>query len=85
MSSEEHGNLFISDIGKKCIYVFSKSGMHKISGGDKLQWPLSVCVSGQYVYVADNSNHNVSIFTTEGEHCSIKLDKVNTRHESMTE
>ena len=30
------------------------------------QTPLLVCVAGQYVYVADESLHNVSVFTTEG-------------------
>ena len=27
-----------------------------------------MCVSGQYVYVTDFGNHNISVFTTEGEY-----------------
>ena len=29
---------------------------------------VSVCVAGQFVYVADNWKHCVSVFTTKGEH-----------------
>ena len=37
-------------------------------GVRKFMTPCGVCVAGQYVYVADNSYHNVSVFTTEGKY-----------------
>ena len=35
------------------------------NGVNKLSGPWGVCVAGQYVYVGDWRNHNVSVFTTE--------------------
>ena len=38
---------------------------------NKLSDPHGVCVAGQYVYVTDYSNNNISIFTTEGEYVTL--------------
>ena len=54
MSSDEEGNLYVSDYGKHCVHVFSNAGgfLHSF-GQDRLGGPQGVCVAGQFVYVAD--------------------------------
>ena len=59
--------------GHSRIQVHSKSEFLHSFGSDengvnKLSDPRGVCVAGQYVYVTDYSNNNISIFTIEGEH-----------------
>ena len=71
VSSDEHGNLYVSDAHNHHIQVLSNGGeyLYSIScDGNKFNYPLGVYVSGQYVYVADNSNHKVSVYTTMGGH-----------------
>ena len=68
ISSDERGNLYISDRGKSCILVFSNSGEFLRSFWNQLAIPFGVSVSGRYVYVCDQLNHNLVIFTTEGEY-----------------
>ena len=79
ISSDEHGNLYVSDAAPsypthhptRCIQVLSNGGeyLHSIyCDGNRLKLPFGVCVSGQYVYVADNGNHNISVYTTMGEY-----------------
>ena len=70
ISSDEHSNLYVSE--SRRIQVFSNSGEFLRSigcdenGVNRLNGPCGVCVAGQYVYVANWNNHNVSVFTTEG-------------------
>ena len=69
ISSDQHGNLYVSDYSNSCIQVLSNDGEFKCvlsSDENKLSGPCGVCVAGQYVYVAGWSNHNISVFTTEG-------------------
>ena len=72
ISSDEHGNLYVSDKKNSCIHVLSNGGECLRSFGQdgdgvyKLKRPLDVCVAGQYVYVANSDIHNISVFTTEG-------------------
>ena len=71
ISSDEHGNLYVSDAGNHRIQVLSNGGEYLRSIGcdrNRLYFPLGVCVSGQYVYVADTHNHNISVYTTMGEY-----------------
>ena len=68
LSSDEHDNLFVSDLKNACIHVLSTSGDLIRSFGWNLEKPLGVCVYGVYVYVTDKNNHNISMFTTAGEH-----------------
>ena len=71
-SPDIHGNLYITDCDNSVIRVFSVDGdLLRSFGCDengvkKLSSPRGVCVAGQYVYVTDESLHNVSVFTTEG-------------------
>ena len=72
VSSGETGNLYVGDISRGCVHVFSNGGefLHSFGqGGDgvKLRSPVGVCVVGQYVYVASYWDC-VSVFTTEGEY-----------------
>ena len=73
VSSDEHGNLYVSDRGKSCIHVFSNGEfLHSFGCGEDgekvLSSPYGVCVAGQYVYVVNYRKNFVSVFTTKGEH-----------------
>ena len=78
ISADSHGNIFITDRDKQCIRAFSQHGDPLQSfnfdrnGINVLTRSLGICVSGQFLYVCnnglDNDNHNVSVFTTEGEY-----------------
>lgn len=72
LAADEHCNLYVCDSGKSCVQVFSDHGefLHSFSSKEsgKLKHPFGVCVFGQYVYVTDNINHNLTIFTIEGEY-----------------
>ena len=75
VSSSETGNLYVSDYVRKCVHVFSNGGEFMYSFGEgvgghgvKFNAPFGVCVVGQYVYVGNDSDHGVWVFTTEGEY-----------------
>ena len=73
VSSDEHGNPYVSDSDKSCVHVFSNGEfLHSFGCGEDrekvLSRPRGVCVAGQYVYVTDYEKHCVSVFTTKGEH-----------------
>ena len=71
VSSDQHGNLYVSDARNHRIQVLSNGGEHLHSiccDGNRLKWPVGVCVSGQYVYVANYDNHNISVHTTMGDY-----------------
>ena len=74
LSSDSHGNLYVTDSDKSMIRVFSNDGVllrsfgHDDNGVKKLNYPHGVCVSGQFVYVSNEFGHNVSVFTTAGHY-----------------
>ena len=73
VSSDEHGNLYVSDYGKSCVHVFSNGEfLHSFGCGEDgekvLSSPHGVCVVGQYVYMTNYRKNCVSVFTTKGEH-----------------
>ena len=73
VSSDDHGNLYVSDYDKSCVHVFSNGEFLHSFGcgkdGEKvLSHPHGLCVAGQYVYVVNWGKYCVSIFTTKGEH-----------------
>ena len=73
LSSDDHGNLYVSDYGKSCVHVYSNGEFLYSFGcgedGEKvLASPHGVCVAGRYVYVVDHGKHCVSVFTTKGSH-----------------
>ena len=78
ISADSHGNLFVSDRSKVCVRVLDgqgkilKSFSLNNSGHNELSRPLGLHVSGQFLYVCnngeDNDNHNVSVFTTNGDY-----------------
>ena len=73
MSTDLHGNLYVTDYDNDLIQVFSNDGAFLRSigcdgnGVKRLNGPYAVCVSGHYVYVT-NVGHNVSVFTTAGDY-----------------
>ena len=74
LSSDSHGNLYVTDYDTSMIRVFSNDGVflrsfgHDDNGMNKLDKPWGVCISGQYVCVSNFSGHNVSVFTTAGHY-----------------
>ena len=74
LSSDRHGNLYVTDRDKSMIRVFSNDGVLLRSlgcgnnGVNKLTDPRGVCVSGQYVYVSNDGGHDVSVFMTTGHY-----------------
>ena len=73
VSSDERGNLYVSDDDESCVHAFSNGEfLHSFGCGEDgekvLSSPRGVCVAGQYVYVANYGNDCVSVFTTKGEH-----------------
>ena len=67
VSSDETGNLYVSDYKRECVHVFSNGG-ESIGSVELNTGPFGVCVVGQYVYVACCSSYGVRVFTTEGEY-----------------
>jgi len=73
ISSDSHGNLYVTDWEKKLIQVFDNRGVFLMRfSSDNFQNLLGLCVFRQYVYVCNNSslgdNHSVYVFTTDGNH-----------------
>ena len=84
VSSDEHGNVYISDNDgdRECVQVYSNGGEFiRTIGADKLSCPSGVAVSGHYVYVA-NWRHTY-VFTTEGEHVSTYFGFYESRSPSL--
>ena len=74
ISSDEHGDLYVCNEDNSCANVYTNEGQLLRSFGcnedgvKKLKCPCGVCVSGQYVYVANWGGHNISVFTTQGQY-----------------
>ena len=74
ISSDEHGNLYVCNERNSCANVYTNEGqlLHSFGcdedGVKKLNGPRGVCVSGQYVYVSNLYDHNISVFTTQGQY-----------------
>lgn len=68
IASDEFGNLYITDADWSLIHVFSHSGKFIRSFGKQLHCPYGVCVSGQYVYVANFRGGKITVFTMNGEY-----------------
>ena len=74
LSSDEHGNLYVTDFADSCIQVFRTDGSFLRSFGcdsnglKKLSNPYGICVSSQHVYVTSWSGDGVSVFTIAGDY-----------------
>ena len=76
ISSDEHGNLYVCNADNSCANVYTNEGqlLHSFGCDEdgvkklKLKLKCGVCVSGQYVYVANWGGHNISVFTTQGQY-----------------
>ena len=74
ISSDQHGNLYVSDYGNSRIQVFINGYKFlRLFGCDEngLNGPNGICVADQYVYVTNRKNHNISVFTTEGAYVTL--------------
>ena len=64
VSSDSHGNHYVTDLDKSMIRVFSNDGVILGSFGHddnevyRLKQPWGVCVSGQHVYVSNYFGYN---------------------------
>ena len=70
---DTQGNIYIVDMNKHQVLVFSEEGQYLRQFGQKglgegeLSGPTGLCVSGDYVYVTECYNHRVSVFCTSGK------------------
>ena len=73
LAADSTGNIYTADWEKLRVSVFSHQGDHlrsfgcNLNGENILKKPLALCVAGQFVYVCNNLDHNVCVFTTEGK------------------
>lgn len=68
LSSDHHGNVYVSNFREGCVQVFSNSGgkfLHSFGVGNS---PSGLCVAGEYVYVTSSVLDTVSAYTLQGEH-----------------
>ncbi len=71
ISTDIHSNIYATNC---LIRVFNKNGVSLRSFGCDdngvkiMKKPLGICVSCQFVYIADCGSHNVSVFTTAGDY-----------------
>ena len=74
LSSDNHHNVYVSNLENSSVQVFSNHGEFLCSFGcdekgvARLKYPRGVCVAGQYVYVADYGVRKIVVFTTEGDY-----------------
>lgn len=75
LSSDKHNNLYVSEEDTCTIKVFSPKGKFlrlfgngKVRGKEILSCPVSLSVSGRFIYISDHYfNDYIAVFTTEGE------------------
>ena len=70
LSVDHHGNLYLSHYGNGHVQVVSTEGelLHHFAtdGGDKFQ-PRGISVTGEFVYVANETDHKLCVFSLDGE------------------
>ena len=81
---DTQGNIYVVDLDKSQVLVFSEDGQylrhfgHKSLGEGELSQPRGMCISGDYVYIAETGGNwfvnalryswnSVSVFRTSGE------------------
>ena len=70
---DQQGNVFVVDSEKHQVLVFGEDGQYLRQFGQEgfgkgeLLDPRGLCVSGEFVYVAEWGNHRISVFHTSGE------------------
>ena len=70
---DNEDNLFIPDCGCHCVYKLDKYGIHikvigkRGSGNGEFNWPRSVTIVGERVFVCDTENHRIQVFSRELE------------------
>ncbi len=74
MSSDLHGNIYVTDYDYDCVRVYSKEGvLLRAFNCDetrvkRIDGPYGVCVSGGCVYISNYDGNFVSVFTTSGNY-----------------
>ena len=76
LTSDQDGKIYVCIHCNNCVQVFNSCGAllysfsNKGSTSHKLDYPHSICVTGDFVYVSEWGNtctHCVSVFTKKGE------------------
>ena len=75
LATDSAGCIYAADSNKLCVHIFSLQGDHLSSFGcikrDRFlrnqRKQLDFCVTGEFVYVCNDFDHNVCVFTKEGE------------------
>ena len=79
LSLDSNGNIIVSDRGNKFIKFFSPDGkfLTKIGGPSSFTSPVHCVQSGDYLIVSVRGDHNVKVFTREGE-CKYQFGTIGT-------
>ena len=76
------GNVYVTDSSNHCIKVFTADGKFQriiereaevgsTAKGEKPKWPTGICIdSNDIMYVTEEDNHCVSVFTCQGQFIS---------------
>ena len=69
LSSDNHGNLYVSHYGNRQVQVLNSDGdlVRSFAVFEGKNSPSGLCVAGAYVYVASETEHKVRVYSTEGE------------------
>lgn len=67
--------IFVADANQPCIDVFNvatrahvrRFGSYGSGRNGQLLWPRGLCVDAGLIYVAEDCNHRVSVFTVQGQ------------------
>ena len=66
--SDLHGDLYVCG-SNSSVNVFTNSGQHLRSFHGKILGNLTgICLSGDYIYLTDNANHDIHVCTTDGKY-----------------
>ena len=67
VSSDEDGNLYVSDYSNERIRVLNNAGAEVRSFSSDCSSPYGVCVSGEHVFVVDCGRDYIAVLTLKGE------------------
>lgn len=71
IAADSHGLIYTSHHGSSHIQVLNNAGellrTFEFSDGNGTNNPCGISVAGRYVYVTDETNHKVFVYSTEGE------------------
>ncbi len=72
VAADGPGNVYVTDVKKKKVYIFDKDGNALSNFGDNLKWPTGIAVDSERnrIYVVDRDRHCVEVFDGKGAYIS---------------